>query len=112
MLYPKFTYRTGYKEDRASCGAGANAFWEVSYDLNYFFAHAQLAVGRYSTEHSGKIADNCQAIANGIAVAWDSLGVVSVEVGASDPMLVPGPDDKQFYGAEITLHVKAWRNAG
>jgi len=93
-------------------GTGANAFWESTYDLNYFFAYAQVGAGRYSVEHNSKIADNAQAIANGIAVAWDSLGVVNVEVEVSDPTLVPGPDDKQFYGAEITLHVKDWRNAG
>jgi hypothetical protein len=110
-LYPKFTYRTAYKEDRASCGTGANAFWEATYDLNYFFAHAPVGSGRYGLDHNSKVSDNAQAIANAIAVAWDALGVVNIEVDVSDPTLVPGPDDKQFYGAEITLHVKDWRNA-
>jgi hypothetical protein len=111
VLYPQYSFQTGVGYEPASMGS--DPFQEVTYTLNYYYAHIEVGAGRWASEFNAQIADNCGVIAEAFAANCRSLGVYgSVEVSAiSDPGVVPGPDDKQFYGATVALQVSDARNA-
>lgn len=109
VMYPRYQYATGRAYERQS--VGADPFWQVTWMANYYYAHAPVGSGRYNGEHSEKIAANATAIAEAIAAACTTLGVSEVSVSdVSDPTIVSGPDESQFYGAEISLAITDYRN--
>lgn len=109
IMYPAVPYQTDYSEERMSVGSAP--FWQVTWTANYYFAYSALGAGRYMVEHIPNVSSNIQAISDAVAAACTALGVTEVFVqSVSDMTLVPGPDNKQFYGATIALSVRDYRN--
>lgn len=109
VLYPQYEFATGWNYERQS--VGTDPFWQVTWKARYYYAHAEIGRGRYNGEHSKKISANALAIAEAVAAACTALGVSEIAPSTiSEPTLVPGPDDKQFYGAEIEFDVTDYRN--
>lgn len=109
ILYPQYDFATGWNYERQS--VGANPFWQVNWTAHYYYAHSGIGQGRYNGEHSAKISANALAIAEAIAAACTTLGVTEIAPASiSEPTIVPGPDDKQFYGAQIEFAVTDYRN--
>lgn len=109
ILYPQYEYQTGFSSERLSMGT--DPFRETNWTANYYYAHAPIGAGRYGNEHASKISANVKAICDGILAGLSTLGVNDVEIsGASEPTLVPGPDDETFHGATIAIAVNDFRN--
>ena len=109
VLYPRFNYQTGLSYEIVS--TGTSPLMEKVWTANYYFAQAQIGEARFAQAHANTIALNVDAIAAAIMAATFSLGVKHVEFSeATDPDMVPGPDETKFHGCALSLTVHDWLN--
>lgn len=112
LLFPALKYRTAYTETRQSVGASADTpVEEITYTVNYIYAHCWTGVGRNPTDWAADIDANCQTICDTIAANITSLGVNDIlSRGVSDVEIVQDPTKQAWYGALIQLGVLDYRN--
>lgn len=108
-LYPAHDFQTGFSSEVLSMGL--DPFRSMYWTANWIYAHCEVGAGRYTQSHNGKIAANVHTIVNAFMAAAQTLGVQDLELaGAVNPTIVPLPQGKFAYGAEIPFLVRDFRN--